>query len=71
MLAMSPYDFLKDNKNGVKYSSIAVQMDPDYLEANFNLATAYDRMNMPDSAYKYYLRSIKIDPSSLANFKPF
>jgi len=64
-------DFLNDNNNGMKYSKIAVEMDPDYLEANYNLATAYDRLNMPDSAYKYYLSSIKIDPSNLANYNPF
>ena len=43
-------------------------MDRDYLEANYNLATAYDRLNQPDSAYKFYLRSIEINPNTLANY---
>lgn len=64
-------DFLKDYNKGVYYCGKAVQMDGDYLEANYNLATAYSRLNMPDSAYKYYLRSIEIDPNSLNSYTPF
>jgi protein O-mannosyl-transferase len=55
-------DMMQDNQSGIYYCSKAIELDADYLEANLNLAVAYDRSNKPDSAFKYYLRVVEINP---------
>jgi tetratricopeptide (TPR) repeat protein len=55
-------DLRGDYKTGILYCSKAIEKDSNYFEANLNLGIAYDRLNQPDSAYKYYMRAVEIDP---------
>jgi protein O-mannosyl-transferase len=56
---------LRDYKSGIYYCGRAIEMDNDYVEANLNVAVAYENLNIPDSALKYYGRVIEINPDYL------
>lgn len=70
-LASSYIEMLGDYGKGIYYSRKALDIDPNYMEANFNLATAYNRSNMPDSAFKYYLIAIEKEPNNLTSYNAF
>lgn len=59
-----------ENEKGIYYSQKAIALDNDYLEANLTSAIAYDRLNLPDSAYYYYIRVIEIDPTDGRSYSP-
>ena len=61
-------EFVGDNQKGIYYCTKAISLDNDYFEATVNVASAYDRLNQPDSALKYYIRVIEIDPENLNSY---
>ena len=57
-----------DMKKAVKCWERAIEMAPDFEEAEFNLALAYDEMGKIDDALPHYQRVIEIaqDPADIA-----
>lgn len=46
-------------------------LDSNYLQASYNIASTYDLLNLPDSAFKYYINTIEINPEVLENYEVF
>jgi tetratricopeptide (TPR) repeat protein len=64
-------EFLGDNDKGIYYCSKALELNPEYFEATLNLASAYDRKNMLDSALKYYVRIVELEPNDMSAYNLF
>ena len=58
-------DLARKPKEGIPFCMKALSYKHDYDEATINLAIAYTRINQPDSAFKYYIRTIEINPNNL------
>ncbi len=57
-------NFYADYNNGIKYCKKALTLKHDYEEATLNIATAYSRLGAIDSAYFYFIKTIKINPEN-------
>ncbi|HRP58699.1 MAG TPA: tetratricopeptide repeat protein [Vicingus sp.] len=55
-------NFLRDYPTAIKYCAMAVEQDPDYLEAHFNLAFSYQNSLNFEKAFYHYLKVIEINP---------
>ncbi|MBX2958710.1 MAG: tetratricopeptide repeat protein [Flavobacteriales bacterium] len=55
-------NFLRDYSTAIKYCAMAVEQDPDYLEAHFNLAFSYQNSLNFEKAFYHYLKVIEINP---------
>jgi len=55
-------NFLRDYPTAIKYCSKAIEQDPNYLEAHFNLAFSYQNIQNFDSSLYHFLRVIEINP---------
>lgn len=62
-LGMVYYMYLKNNEKAVQHLTRAIELDTAYVEAHFNLATAYATLKQYDKAEKFYLRSIELNPN--------
>lgn len=69
-----PADFMSRNNLGTIYLEYlhnfpkaktffeqAIVINPEYAEAYYNLAFCYERMNQPDSAIKYYEKTLQLN----------
>ena len=59
------FTILKDYEKAVPYFLKALEMKPDYLEANYNLAYSYEMLGKYREAEKYYCKSIKLKSDQL------
>jgi len=64
-LGMVYFTYLKNNEKALIHYKRALELDPNYVEASFNIASCYASLKQYDLAEKYYLRTIQLDP----NFK--
>ncbi|GAB4250874.1 MAG: hypothetical protein Kow0079_04450 [Vicingaceae bacterium] len=55
-------NYKKDYKEGLKYCLRAIAIDSNYYEAYFNAAFAYQNLNKPKKAIKYYIKVISLKP---------
>lgn len=55
-------NFLRDYPAAIKYCAMAVEQDPYYLEAHFNLAFSYQNSLNFEKAFYHYLKVIEINP---------
>ena len=62
---------LKDNKFGLLYSKKAAELSPDYFEANINTAVSAHRLNYVDTAFKYYMRALNLNPNQTRIYSGF
>jgi len=53
---------LRDYKTAIYYSSKAIQIKPNYLEAQFNLGYSYDALDDYENALQHYLEVLKLNP---------
>ena len=60
------FTFLGDYKTAGHYFSRAVLLDPNYLEAHYNLAYTFEKEYQTDSAIFYFEKTLAINP----NYKP-
>ncbi len=63
--------YLKNYQKGIQLSKQALKLWPDYTEAALNIAIAYEKINQPDSAFKYYLKTIRLAPERIITYKSF
>lgn len=61
-LGMLYYTYLNSPDKALVHLEKALELDPNYVEAYFNAATAYASLGQFDKAEKYYLKSIEINP---------
>lgn len=55
-------------EQGVIYCKEAMKYSPNHEDASINIATAYDKLGMVDSAFVYYIKSIEINPQNYNYF---
>ncbi|MCB0401885.1 MAG: DUF1736 domain-containing protein [Flavobacteriales bacterium] len=58
-------DLANQPEKGLHYCRKALALKPDYQEATMNIGTAFARLNQPDSAIYYLVKTIEIDPENL------
>jgi protein O-mannosyl-transferase len=61
-LGMLYYSYIGNREKAAYHLRKAVQLDPDYVEALFNLATCYASLTQYDSAEVYFLKAIEAKP---------
>ncbi len=64
-------NFLKDYSAAIKYCAKAIELKPDYLEAHFNLAFAYQNMGNYDKSLEHYIKVIELNPDYLKAYEMF
>ncbi|MFH0865913.1 MAG: tetratricopeptide repeat protein, partial [Bacteroidota bacterium] len=52
-------------KKGISYFKTAISMNPEYIEAFFNLAYSYEMINKYDSAIINYRKNIELKPDNI------
>lgn len=67
-LGMVYYTYLNSPEKAIPLLEKATQLDPGYVEANYNLATSYAALNRYDEAEKAYKRSIELNPDFTASY---
>jgi tetratricopeptide (TPR) repeat protein len=56
-------NFLRDYPTAIKYCSKAIEQDPNYLEAHFNLAYSYAAISDFDNSLNHFIKVLEIDPN--------
>jgi protein O-mannosyl-transferase len=62
------YSYLKNPEKAVVYLERAVKLDPGYVEAYFNLGSAYATLKQYDKAEQAYLKTIEINPAFVNSY---
>lgn len=68
-LGMVYYTYLKNNDKALSHFKRALELDSNYVEAYFNLASCYATLKQFDLAEKNYLRSIQLDPNFMSSYQ--
>jgi len=67
-LGMVYYTFMNSPEKAIPLLEKAVKLDPDYVEAYYNLASSYAATKRYDQAEKAYIRSIELSPTFTASY---
>jgi len=57
------YDALSDFDNAISNFNLAIQLEPNYVDAFYNLARTYQNMKKFDDAITYYKKAFEIEPT--------
>jgi tetratricopeptide (TPR) repeat protein len=67
-VGMLYYTYMQNNDKAIYHLKKAIELDTNYVEAHFNLATTYSAIKQYDMAERYYLKAIQLNPNFVNSY---